>query len=214
MSEEVFVAKKTFKDMHFSLYPVIKVCIFGSAKMSVFNFHYVDCLIYWLLDCLIDWFIYWLIYWLILLILLILLIWLINWLLWLIDCLINWLLDWLIDWLIDRFIDRYLFRDNTNSKDMEKAESKVKKAQEDYRNLVDKYSSVLQEFDKKMGTSCKHFQQEQNNYLYLLWLPVSRGEGGQPQQFVVRATFFSFSRPSHLEILVLRLICVWKSPIL
>ena len=51
---------------------------------------------------------------------------------------------------------------------MEKAESKVKKAQEDYRNLVDKYSSVLQEFDKKMGTSCKHFQQEQNNYLYLL----------------------------------------------
>ena len=86
----------------------------------------------------------------------------------------------MIDWLIIR----YLLRDNTNSKDMEKAESKVKKAQEDYRNLVDKYSSVLQEFDKKMGTSCKHFQQEQNNYLYLLWLPVSRGEESQPQQFV------------------------------
>ena len=30
-----------------------------------------------------------------------------------------------------------------------------------------------------------------------------RGEEGQPQKFLVRATFFLFSRPSHLEILVL-----------
>ena len=28
------------------------------------------------------------------------------------------------------------------------------------------------------------------------------GEEGQPQQFLVRVTFSSFSRPSHLEILV------------
>ena len=28
------------------------------------------------------------------------------------------------------------------------------------------------------------------------------GEENQPQQFLVRATFSSFSRPSHLEILV------------
>ena len=30
-----------------------------------------------------------------------------------------------------------------------------------------------------------------------------RGEEGQPQQFLARATFSSFYRPSHLEILVL-----------
>ena len=35
-------------------------------------------------------------------------------------------------------------------------------------------------------------------------------EEGQPQHCLVRATFSSFSRPSHLEILVLRLLCVWK----
>jgi len=32
---------------------------------------------------------------------------------------------------------------------------------------------------------------------------IYQGEEGQPQQFLVRATFSSFSRPSHLEILVL-----------
>ena len=30
--------------------------------------------------------------------------------------------------------------------------------------------------------------------------------GSQPQKFLVRATFSSFSRPSHLEILVLRIL--------
>ena len=33
--------------------------------------------------------------------------------------------------------------------------------------------------------------------------PVPWGEEGKPQQFLVRATFSSVSRPSHLEILVL-----------
>ena len=33
-----------------------------------------------------------------------------------------------------------------------------------------------------------------------------RGEEGQSQQFLVPATFSSFSRPSHLEILVLSLV--------
>ena len=41
-----------------------------------------------------------------------------------------------------------------------------------------------------------------------------QGRKGQPQQFLVRATFSSFSRPSHLEILVLRLFCVLKFLIL
>jgi len=43
---------------------------------------------------------------------------------------------------------------------------------------------------------------------------LGRGEEGQPQQFLVRATFSSFSRPSHLGILVLRLFCVKKFAIL
>lgn len=56
-------------------------------------------------------------------------------------------------------------RENANGKDIEKIESKVKKAQEDYRGLVEKYSTVLEEFEKKMGTSCKHFQQAETLYL-------------------------------------------------
>jgi len=41
---------------------------------------------------------------------------------------------------------------------------------------------------------------------------ASRGEEGQPQQFHVRATFSSFSRPSHLEILVLSILLFLKCP--
>ena len=40
------------------------------------------------------------------------------------------------------------------------------------------------------------------------------GEEGQTQQLLVRATFSSFSHPNHLEILVLRLLCVDKFLIL
>ena len=45
-------------------------------------------------------------------------------------------------------------------------------------------------------------------------LTQERGEEGQPQQFLVRATFSSFSRLSHLRILVLRLFCVKKFAVL
>ena len=47
-------------------------------------------------------------------------------------------------------------------------------------------------------------------YLYLM----KGGEEGQPHQSLVRTTFSLFSRPSHLGILVLRLVCVTKFPIL
>ena len=43
---------------------------------------------------------------------------------------------------------------------------------------------------------------------------IEGGEEGQAQQFIVRATFSLFSRPSHLGILVLRILCVLKFPIL
>jgi len=46
-------------------------------------------------------------------------------------------------------------------------------------------------------------------YIYMLRIAgktAGRGEEGQPQQFLVRAAFSSFSRPSHLEILVLSIL--------
>ena len=43
---------------------------------------------------------------------------------------------------------------------------------------------------------------------------IYRGKEGQPQQFLIQATFSSFSRPSQLEILALRLLCGFKFLIL
>ncbi|CAG2053026.1 unnamed protein product [Timema podura] len=48
-----------------------------------------------------------------------------------------------------------LKKENASSKDLEKAETKLKKAQEDYKNLVDKYSTVKEDFEKKMSQACK-----------------------------------------------------------
>jgi len=56
-------------------------------------------------------------------------------------------------------------RETNNIKDIEKVESKVKRAQEEYRLLVDKYSTVLEDFEKKMASSCKNFQKAETCYL-------------------------------------------------
>lgn len=48
-----------------------------------------------------------------------------------------------------------LRKDNASAKDIEKAELKSKRAQDDYKVLVDKYSAVKEEFEKKMTTACK-----------------------------------------------------------
>lgn len=48
-----------------------------------------------------------------------------------------------------------LRKDNASAKDIEKAELKLKKAQDDYKILVDKYSAVKEEFEKKMSAACK-----------------------------------------------------------
>nr|CAD7453199.1 unnamed protein product [Timema tahoe] len=48
-----------------------------------------------------------------------------------------------------------LKKENASSKDLEKAETKLKKAQEDYKNLVDKYSTIKEDFEKKMSQACK-----------------------------------------------------------
>ncbi|CAL1284388.1 unnamed protein product [Larinioides sclopetarius] len=51
-----------------------------------------------------------------------------------------------------------LKRENASLKDLEKAELKCKKACEDYKSYVEKYSLVREDFEKKMMVSCEHFQ--------------------------------------------------------
>ena len=56
-------------------------------------------------------------------------------------------------------------RETPTPKELEKAETKFRKAQEDYKNLCDKYSNIREDFEKKMVSSCKHFQQSETIYL-------------------------------------------------
>jgi len=58
-----------------------------------------------------------------------------------------------------------LKRENPTPKELEKAETKFRKAQEEYRNLCDKYTNIREDFEKKMISSCKHFQQSETLYL-------------------------------------------------
>ncbi|XP_015364694.1 PREDICTED: F-BAR domain only protein 2 isoform X4 [Diuraphis noxia] len=58
-----------------------------------------------------------------------------------------------------------LRKDNASAKDIEKAEIKLKKAQDDYKVLVDKYSNVKEEFEKKMNAACKLFQEVEQSHL-------------------------------------------------
>ncbi|XP_023707494.1 F-BAR domain only protein 2 isoform X6 [Cryptotermes secundus] len=58
-----------------------------------------------------------------------------------------------------------LKKENASAKDLEKAEAKLKKAQEDYRNLVEKYSAIKEDFEKKMSLACKHFQDVEESHI-------------------------------------------------
>ena len=58
-----------------------------------------------------------------------------------------------------------LKRDSPSPKELEKAETKFRKSQEDYKALCDKYHTVRDDFEKKMMTSCKHFQQNETLFL-------------------------------------------------
>ncbi|KAK7871365.1 hypothetical protein R5R35_006074 [Gryllus longicercus] len=49
-------------------------------------------------------------------------------------------------------------KETSSPKESEKAEMKLKKAQEDYKNLVEKYRTIKVEFEKRMSSACKHFQ--------------------------------------------------------
>lgn len=58
-----------------------------------------------------------------------------------------------------------LKRDGASQKDTEKAESKFKKASDEYRSLVDKYAEVRNEFERKMSVSCDQFQQLEEEHI-------------------------------------------------
>lgn len=58
-----------------------------------------------------------------------------------------------------------LRKESTSAKEIEKAEQKLKKAQEDYKNFVDKYHTVKEDFEKKMSVTCKNFQELEFNHL-------------------------------------------------
>lgn len=48
-----------------------------------------------------------------------------------------------------------LRKDNASQRELEKAEVKFKKAQDDYRALVDKYTVIRNDFEAKMTQACR-----------------------------------------------------------
>lgn len=48
-----------------------------------------------------------------------------------------------------------LKKDNASSKDIEKAEAKLKKHQDEYKNLAEKHNPIKQEFERRMSVTCK-----------------------------------------------------------
>ncbi|XP_041360186.1 F-BAR domain only protein 2-like isoform X2 [Gigantopelta aegis] len=58
-----------------------------------------------------------------------------------------------------------LKRDNASQKDLEKSETKYKKARDEYKSLIDKYATVRSEFETKMTSSCCHFQEKEEEHI-------------------------------------------------
>ncbi|XP_017780237.1 PREDICTED: F-BAR domain only protein 2 [Nicrophorus vespilloides] len=48
---------------------------------------------------------------------------------------------------------------------VEKAEIKLKKAQEEYKNSVDKFGQIKEDFERKMTITCRHFQDLEESHL-------------------------------------------------
>ncbi|XP_043281494.1 F-BAR domain only protein 2 isoform X2 [Venturia canescens] len=58
-----------------------------------------------------------------------------------------------------------LRKDNVSQRELEKSEAKFKKAQDDYKALVDKYTVVRNDFETKMSAACKRFQDVEETHL-------------------------------------------------
>ena len=58
-----------------------------------------------------------------------------------------------------------LRRENGSVKDIERVEGRLKKAAEDYKVQIEKYSTIRQDFEKKMSSSSQHFQVLEEQHL-------------------------------------------------
>ncbi|XP_011298277.1 FCH domain only protein 2 isoform X1 [Fopius arisanus] len=58
-----------------------------------------------------------------------------------------------------------LRKDNASQRELEKAEAKFKKTQDDYKALVDKYTDVRNDFETKMTAACRRFQDVEETHL-------------------------------------------------
>ena len=48
--------------------------------------------------------------------------------------------------------------DNSSSRELEKNEARLKKAQNDYKYMIERYNNSRNAFLEKMRASCSHFQ--------------------------------------------------------
>ncbi|KAL3290141.1 hypothetical protein HHI36_023505 [Cryptolaemus montrouzieri] len=58
-----------------------------------------------------------------------------------------------------------LRKENASPKEIEKVEQKLKKAQEDHKNYIEKYTTTKEEFEKRMCVTCKNFQELEVTHL-------------------------------------------------
>ncbi|XP_014299240.1 F-BAR domain only protein 2 isoform X2 [Microplitis demolitor] len=58
-----------------------------------------------------------------------------------------------------------LRKDNASQRELEKSEAKFKKAQDDYKVLVDKYTVIRNDFETKMTQACRRFQDVEETHL-------------------------------------------------
>ncbi|XP_011503178.1 PREDICTED: FCH domain only protein 2 isoform X2 [Ceratosolen solmsi marchali] len=58
-----------------------------------------------------------------------------------------------------------LKKDNASQRELEKAEIKFKKAQDDYKTLIDKYTTIRNDFETKMTQACRRFQDVEETHL-------------------------------------------------
>ncbi|XP_055325347.1 F-BAR domain only protein 2 isoform X7 [Sitodiplosis mosellana] len=56
-------------------------------------------------------------------------------------------------------------RKDGSAKELEKAESKLRKHQDEYKQLLDKHNPVKMEFERRMSMTCKRFQDIEENHL-------------------------------------------------
>lgn len=58
-----------------------------------------------------------------------------------------------------------LKKENASPREIEKAEVKLKKAQEDCKIFIEKYGTVKEDFERKMSITCRHFQELEEKHL-------------------------------------------------